>query len=693
MKSKTLSINNSLRDLYSSKVSKTVQKLEEAGIITIEDLLWVFPLRIQKVPPVQDFSEIKNGQLFQGKASIISVQARPSFQAKRSRAYLQNVTVIVQDDLSDQTFTLQWFNAYSNLVKKLKSLSSIHFLGPVTNYKDRFQIVAPQIIEEETAQIGALIIQYPTINGVTQAHLKSVLKKIPEHVIDEIEDPIPHYLLNSKSLLKLSETFKIMHGICNEWTDQQYNAAEERLIYQEFFEEQLKVNARRKLLTKEQSFPMKIDENWLTEFKNIFPYPLTTDQELSLEKILMDFEGDHPMMRLIQGDVGCGKTTVAIITALFLIRNKKQVAFMCPTEALALQHYQTVSEVLKHQDITIGILLGSHTLKEKKQITQKLQNGEINFIIGTHTLFQESVFFKDLGLVIIDEQHKFGVKQRLKLLQKGKATHSLILTATPIPRSLSLTQYGDLDVSVIKEKPLGRKEIKTRIVHPDNYNNYLSFLKTRIELGEQAYIVVPAIDENEDTNFRSVEEILLRFRGYFPQLSIEPLHGRMKQEEKEIVLNSFRENKVNILISTSVIEVGIDVHNATVMSIINPERFGLSSLHQLRGRVGRGGKPGFCFLVIENELSQETLERVSIIEKTNDGFEISEHDLEIRGEGDLFGTGQSGVDHRRIANLVKHKAIFEEVYSDVTKLLSENNPDLIQRINKYQERFIITKTI
>ncbi len=391
------------------------------------------------------------------------------------------------------------------------------------------------------------------------------------------------------------------------------------------------------------------------------------DQKKVFEEIIVDFNSGHPMMRMIQGDVGCGKTIVAYLASRIIVENQLQVALMCPTETLAKQHYETFKQLAPNFEIQI--LLGSTKSKERKNLLQELKQGVIKILIGTHSLFQENVEFSKLGLAIIDEQHKFGVEQRLKLVSKGDGVHCLIMTATPIPRTLSLAQYGDLDISSIKTLPNGRKGIKTRITERQNFDKYIEFVRSRLLMREQAYFVFPAIDESETIDIQNVKESLSKYQALFRGYRVEMLHGQMKPDEKEKIVKEFREQKIHILLSTSVIEVGINIPNATVMSIYNPERFGLSSLHQLRGRVGRGDKPGFCFLVLDKEISHEAFQRLEVIEKNLDGFVIAEEDLKFRGEGDLFGVDQSGsVSQKKLANYLVHSAILEEVVSDLNRL-------------------------
>jgi len=397
------------------------------------------------------------------------------------------------------------------------------------------------------------------------------------------------------------------------------------------------------------------------------------------------------MMRLVQGDVGSGKTAVAIAIAFLLARNGYQFAYMCPTESLAQQHMESFFQILEPLGIKCHLITGQLKGKKRNEFLERLKSGEISVAIGTHALIVDDVKFKNLGMTVIDEQHKFGVEQRLKLTAKSKTEHCLIMTATPIPRSLSLSFYGDLDLSIIKSMPAQRKGIKSRIVTGETFQQFLSFLKTRIEMGEQAYILVPAISESPDQNIRDLEKTFKKFKDFFPECRISELHGQMKSEEKANVFRAFKDHEIDILVATSVIEVGINVLNSTIMAILNPERFGLSSLHQMRGRVGRGEKPGFCFLVTERKLNPDSLHRLQVIENNTDGFQIAEEDLKIRGEGDLFGQEQSGViTQRRIANIITDQPILLKVISDFGEISDGDEVNLLHDQLQTDEKILTT---
>ena len=627
------------------------------------------------MPTISDFSNLEDGSLFLGHGKVINVKLVPAFGRKgKGRVQLFNATVVVKDVLSDQYLNLKWFNSYPGLKKQLESLDTFTFIGEVQDYKGILQIVNPKLNPKIDKQ-EEFLVEYPTVATVPGKHIHSLLKKIPSSLWDTPLCYYPKELEDELILTPLNNSFQVLHGLKNSLDPQNVEEAKNRIIFDEFLIDQLKVTAR-KAKNKKLTAPIIPNSvETVSSAKKLFPYELTKDQNKTLDDILKDLESGHPMMRMVQGDVGCGKTTVAIIAALNVIHSGGQVAFMCPTEALALQHAQTVHSVMGKK-VKTQILLGSTKPKDKKKIYERLISNEIQLIIGTHSLFQDAVEFKKLQLAIIDEQHKFGVEQRQKLVNKGKGVHSLIMTATPIPRTLQLAQYGDLDISTIRTIPSNRKGIQTRIITADKYEKYLSFIKTRVSLKEQVYVVVPAISESETLDIQNVDNHLITYKKFFPDLRVAALHGQLKSEQKQEILNKFERGEIDILISTSVIEVGINVINATVMAIYGPERFGLSSLHQLRGRVGRGEKPGFCFLVSEKKLSQESMVRLRVVETNTDGFIIAEADLKNRGEGDLFGVSQSGTrSNKKLASIFEHLHIFEDVAKKVN-FLHHKKPEL-----------------
>jgi ATP-dependent DNA helicase RecG len=650
--------------------SKNHERLESAGIKKLSDLIWIIPLRVKKTPSIKSFDHLKEGQLFYGQAKIINIKKSIAFGRRgKGKIQLFNLSVVVKDSLSPSYLTLKWFNSYPNIIKQLDALDSFTFLGEASNFKGTLSITNPKInpiINRE----NDFIKEYPTINGVAGKYITKFIDSIPAKLWnnnnpDQLQ--IPYDFPNDLA------AFRVIHAIDN-FDDNTYKQALNYLIFKEFLYDQLKFRARKKLLKEIKTIPLKINLEVSKKFINSFSYDLTKDQKTTSQEIINDLSSGKIMKRILQGDVGCGKTTVAFIAINACLQNNQQVAYMVPTEALAKQIYNEAITFFKD----VELLLGSTHKNEKEIIYQRTATGKINLLIGTHSLFQDSVKFSSLKLAIIDEQHKFGVRQRQRLIEKGKHVHTLLMSATPIPRTLQIARYGDLDISTIKSIPEGRKGTTTRIVNKTNYEKFLSFLKTRISLKEQVYVVVPAIDESilEIENIHNLKD---EFSKFFPTFKIDTLHGKLKANEKDTIINKFKDNKTQILISTSVVEVGINIINATVMAIYNPDRFGLSSLHQLRGRVGRGNKPGFCFLVCPANISNESLTRLKILEKTKDGFEIAKADLENRGQGDIFGVDQSGnINTKKIANIFEHRDIFE-ASTHFFKKLELQTPDLLDK--------------
>ncbi len=703
-----LSWNSSLSDLSHKGPSKSLQALIDSGYSTLNSLLWLLPLRIQPTPVIKKFEHAYEECLFTGVAKVLSVRSLPSFHGKgKNRAQLLNITALVQDHLSKNVIELKWFNAYPSLSQNIQKLLFIKFTGKVQIYQDSKQIINPDFesyleeslptTEESDELLPELKIQYPTINGVNSTNIKKIIDKIPDTLWENIQDILPEDLMESRKLLTLKESFLLIHGkslLLKEWNLGLYEEARKRLIYEEFLEEQFKIHLRRKENLRPKGLEIKCSDSTLKKYSSIYPYNLTVDQEKVLKEISIDFQSGKPMMRLLQGDVGCGKTSVAITAGLIAIESGYQVALMCPTEALSVQHYQEVKSYCDTMGFEVSLLIGSLTPKKKNEVLQKCSTGESQFIIGTHSLIQDSINFKNLGLAIIDEQHKFGVEQRLKLVKKGLGSHCLIMSATPIPRSLSMTQFGDLNISTITTLPSGRKGCKTRIVQPENFGKFLSFVKTRVEMGEQAYIVVPAITDNPAQDMLNLEDVLQRFKTFFPNFNIQGLHGQQKSQEKNDIIKSFKNRDIKILIATSVIEVGINIINSTIMAIMNPERFGLSSLHQLRGRVGRGDKPGFCFLVIDSRISAESNNRLKVIENNLDGFKIAEEDLKIRGAGDIFGKDQSGSsNNKRIANIITDFPLLQQAREDALTILKQKSTIIDQKLDQLAKDAKVFSTV
>lgn len=509
----------------------------------------------------------------------------------------------------------------------------------------------------------------------------TLLKSNPDY----IEETLPENILKEYNLVSRKEAI-LRINFPLEMSD--VETARKRLSFEELFYLELILALKKKSIQNEKKgikFNKSIKE--LTQkFKSILPYELTAAQKRVVNEIYLDMKSDKCMNRLLQGDVGSGKTIVAVFSMLIAIENGYQCAFMCPTELLAEQHYKTISDFVKQLDIKVTLLIGGQKKKLRDEILYDIKEGKTNIIIGTHALIQEKVDFKNLGFVVIDEQHKFGVMQRAKLKEKGFNPDVLVMTATPIPRTLSMTYYGDLDVSVIDELPKNRRPIKTALRSEDDKNKIYNFVREEIKKGRQVYIVFPLIDESEKLDLKSAEEnYKILKENIFPKLNVGMIHGRMFWYEKDEVTEEFRNGKLNILVSTTVIEVGIDIPNATIMIIEEAQRFGLSQLHQLRGRVGRGSDQSYCVLIAKN-LNEDSTKRLNILCETTDGFKIAEADMEIRGPGEFFGIRQSGMLNFSCTDLNRDKDIVETARKIAFKII-DDDPQL-----RKPEHRVIKKT-
>lgn len=671
----------SLETLNRGRTSKNIQKLNQADIHNAYHLVWILPRTVESIPPARAFENIEEEFLFQGHGKVIGAAFRPNFYRQgKGRAMLYTGTITIQDQFSSETIQLRWFNCYPNqkniFESYYKNKEAIYFLGKPSTYKNQLQFVSPEIKTDPFDDTLAAQAKYPTVNTVPGNYISRLIQKIPLSWWDKLTEQAPAQLINESNSTSLKEAFMILHGL-KEVDQDEYKQARKRLVLEEFYLEQLNLFRRRK---HKPIIPESVITGSLEErFRSIFPYQLTLGQEQTIQEIIQDLNSTSPMMRLIQGDVGCGKTTVAAIATFLVATNGHQSALMCPTESLARQHYKTLAPLYSQLGIECDLLVGSHSTKEKNTINEKLATGFTKVVIGTHALFQKSVTFGSLKLAIIDEQHKFGVDQRIALCEKGVGVNTLIMTATPIPRSLCMTHFGDLEISIIPELPSDRKGVQTRIVEEKNFEKFLAFIKARINMGEQAYIVVPAIEESENANLMYLEKVLKRFQVFFPNDNVQGVHGQLSAEEKDVALQVFYQGKCKILVATSVIEVGINNPNASVMAIMNPERFGLSSLHQLRGRVGRGDRPGFCFLLCDANTPAASIKKLKILEKTSSGFDIAEEDLRLRGHGDLFGKQQSGnVSNYRIADIIKDMEILYQVkdYFERNDVILDQRPSV-----------------
>lgn len=659
-------------------------RFNKLGVKTIRDLLYLFPKRYIDYSQRKNIAELKPGE----DQTIIA----DIWESRIVKFGMRDGTEAV---LADDTGNIRavWFNQ-PYLAKKFTTNSKIIISGQVFEYHGHLVFESPEwefIEDKELVHTGRLVPVYPLTSGLYPRQLRNLIKRTTDEWYSQINDFLPAKIKQRCQLLNLSEAIRQVHFPD---TYSMIDAARKRLAFDEFFLIQLGVMRKKRDWQEGQSGnAFTIDMQFVNRFLKKLPFTLTHAQEQALQEIFDDLKTPKPMSRLLQGDVGSGKTVIAVVALLMAVGSGYQGAFMAPTEILAEQHYSHVCHLLsqisdKHScvgnifycegcfssPVTISLLLGKISSKQKAVIQQKIRQGEINIVIGTHSLIQSSVEFNKLGLAVVDEQHRFGVLQRSALRQKGFNPHMLVMTATPIPRTLALTLYGDLDISLIDELPPGRQSIGTQWLKNAQRDKAYNFIRHEIKTGRQAFIICPLIEESDTIEAKAaVVEYDRLSSEIFPDLKLGLLHGRMSSEEKDRVMRSFRAGELDILVSTPVVEVGIDIPNATVILIEAADRFGLSQLHQFRGRVGRGQNKSYCLLLTENP-SVVGRGRLRAIETIQDGFALAEKDLELRGPGEFFGTRQSGMPDLKMAKLSDVKLL--ELARNEAKLIFQVDPDL-----------------
>ncbi len=640
---------------------KTFEILTSNGITTINDIINIFPTKY--INYNETTLEVENVFI----KGVVFSDAKNTF-VKKNLSYTK-----FDIEYNNDIYKVIFFNR-EYMYNKIRLGNTIYISGKYDRFKKEIQ--ASNIyfnIKENTIEPSYDFYNIPS----------KTLKKIINSYLDKygmyIKEYLPNSLLNKYNLPNLYTMYKYIH---NPKCVKDYEDAYKRLKYTEFLDFELKLQYSRKENKKAVKTPKKWDVTIIRDFIKTIPFELTDSQKEVVNEIYKDLKNNYPANRLIEGDVGSGKTIVASLAIYAVALDNYEVCFMAPTEILAYQHYQTLSNIFKNTPIRIEILTSSIKGKKREELLNKIKNHEVDVIIGTHALFTEDIIYDNLGLVITDEQHRFGVKQRQALREKGFNPDVLYLTATPIPRTLAISVFGDMDLSTIKTMPKGRKEIKTKVLLESNLDACLNFMKDELDKGNQAYVISPLIEESKKLDLHDVFEVSNMLNNKFDNYSIKVLHGKMKQEEKDSIMLDFKNNKFQILVSTTVIEVGIDNPNATVMLIFNAERFGLSQLHQLRGRVGRGDKESYCFLVTNNDEE----ERLKIIENTLDGFKLAEADLKLRGPGDFFGERQSGLPSFKYGNLVNDYYILESAKEDAYNIIFNddisNYPILYDKVLK-----------
>ncbi len=638
---------------------KRAELFEKVGVSTVYDLLQYCP---RDYIDLSAPCEIKNAQ---GEDPLV-IRARvvKKMPPARIRKGLTVCKAVFTDDTDDITVTL--YNQ-EYLFASLKEGEDYILYGKVAGNMVRREMNSPMVFSAASPDL--ILPVYPLTEGLSQNIIRKAVRGALDLVLGEVEDIMPQYVRDSCRMCSLACAWENIH-----FPKSLYGAheARRRLIFDELLIHSLAIAYQRQNEDSDSNYIMQAQP--LEEFTSALPFTLTKTQLRSLNDCTVAMRGAHRMNRLIQGDVGCGKTVVAAGAAWFAYKNGYQSCVMAPTEILAAQHYKTFKSLLEPLGVRVALLTGSLTPKNKRVLKEQIAAGEFDVIVGTHALFSESTHFSDLALVITDEQHRFGVEQRAALSAKGRNPHRLVMSATPIPRTLALILYGDLDISVINELPVGRKPISTYAVTGKMRERAFGFVKKQLEMGRQGYVVCPMIDESESdlNDVTSYSQKLAQ--GAFADYKVGLLHGRMSAAEKEEVMNGFKRGEIDLLVATTVVEVGVDVPNAAVMVIENADRFGLSQLHQLRGRVGRGEWESFCILITDNT-SPECVQRMKIISRTSDGFKIAEEDLKLRGPGDFFGTHQHGLPAFKLADLTRDMQLLQTA-QQMSKSIIESDPQL-----------------
>ncbi|CAM3353198.1 ATP-dependent DNA helicase RecG [Marinicrinis lubricantis] len=636
------------------------EELNALGIESIGGLLDYYPYRYEDYR-IRDLSEVKDGEKITITGQVITEPVVQMYGRKKSRLSCRMM-------VNETVIKAVWFNRLF-LKDKLKPGLEMVLTGKWDGHRLQLTVSESEFPGRSSSQTGALQPVYSLSGSFTQKGFRQLIDKALKSYRSLIPEILPESIIRDRGLLERSEAVARIHQPGEAGEGQ---AARKRIAYEELFLFQMKLQAYRQMNKRRaDGIAHAIDSGEIRRFADSFPFTLTDDQKKVVNEIIKDMRAPSCMNRLVQGDVGSGKTAVAAIALYAAVKAGHQGAFMAPTEILAEQHARTLSNWLEPFGMQVGLLSGGLTARQRRDVLGGLQMGLIDVVVGTHALIQEDVQFRSLGLVVTDEQHRFGVNQRAILRKKGLNPDVLTMTATPIPRTLAITAFGDLDVSTIRERPKGRKPIKTYWKKPDEFDRVLQFVEKQLSKGRQAYVICPLIEESEKLDVQNAIELHDLLQAHFDQFRIGLLHGRMNTEDKEQTMKQFNDREIHMLVSTTVIEVGVDVPNATVMIIYDADRFGLSQLHQLRGRVGRGEHQSYCIL-IANPKSENGVERMQAMTETEDGFEIARKDLELRGPGDFFGTKQSGLPEFKVADLTHDFEILEMARDDAAALVSQS---------------------
>jgi len=661
---------------------RRAELLAKRGIRTFEDLLGYLPFRYEDRIRFAKIREIVPSQVYTVQAQVLSGSLVRYTRARGGMYHL-----LVHDDSG--SLACKFFHGFY-LEGKFKAGQRIVLHGKAEldpNRPGRIEMINPEYEllgsgESDSTEVGRIVPIYEAIGGVTSRMMRRIIYTALENLGGTLLDPLPGELLARHKFPSRGEAIQFVHFPPQTESVEALNSfrsqAHQRLIFEEFFFYQLSVAMRKRTAQQQPGIAFRVREPAIREaIKRVLPFKPTEAQKRALGEIATDLERPVPMNRLLQGDVGSGKTIVALEAATIVIENGCQVALMAPTEILAVQHYLAARKIFARSGYRVELLISGMKPAEKRAALERVRSGAAQLVAGTHALLEPKVEFARLGLVIVDEQHRFGVLQRKELMEKAAAPDVLVMTATPIPRTLSLTLYGDLDISVIDQMPPGRVPIETRWSSEAHLPGVWEFLRREIAAGRQAYVVYPVIEENEERELKAAQQMHRQLREkIFPNLHVGLLHGRLDADEKEHVMREFQQGKIEILVATTVIEVGVDVPNATVMVIEHADRFGLAQLHQLRGRIGRGAAKSYCVLMRGGKVSEEGERRLDAMVRSNDGFQIAELDLELRGPGEFFGTKQAGIPSFRVANIIRDRQLLEAAKREAAFVISGPNAEI-----------------
>ncbi|MGP0585839.1 ATP-dependent DNA helicase RecG [Paenibacillus timonensis] len=633
------------------------EELHAFGIFTVNDLIEYYPFRYEDYR-LRSLTEVKDGDKVTVQAKIMGLPVLQRY-GRKSRLTCKMVA-------EDWMFTATWFNRHF-LKDQLTTGREIVLTGKWDMRRSQLTVTDSEFPDRGTLRSGSLQPVYSVGGKITQAWMRKTIGQALLQYGEMIPENLPPDLLRKYSLMSRKAAILRLH---QPQDNEEGQIARRRMVYEELFLFQLKLQAYRAMNhDRMDGVAHVVDNATIREFVRSLPFDLTDAQKKVELEILQDMRSPYCMNRLLQGDVGSGKTVIAAIALYAAVKSGHQGAFMVPTEILAEQHMRSLTRLFEPFGITVGLLTGSITGRKRKDLLGSLQMGLTDIIVGTHALIQEDVFFRSLSIVVTDEQHRFGVNQRSILRRKGFNPDVLTMTATPIPRTLAITAFGDMDVSTISERPKGRKPITTYWVKHSMMDRVLGFIEREVSQGRQAYVICPLIEESDKLDVQNAIDLYVSMQQAFPNMKVGLLHGRMTAAEKDEVMRAFYENEVQLLVSTTVVEVGVDVPNATLMIVMDADRFGLSQLHQLRGRVGRGEHASYCVLIADPK-SEVGQERMKVMTDTDDGFEVARRDLELRGPGDFFGTKQSGVPDFRVADMVSDYAVLEAARDDAARLVA-----------------------